>query len=281
MHDHKKPLFPFFKFLALAIVLGMASSVQGAGNAKDDTVLNPWAFNLTLYMWFPGVNGNFSAGPLNQSVDASFIDIADKLRSFPVAFNGHLEAHYERLGFYLDGNYMGLDFEPKFDHGISKGLSTELGIMDYGVSYRLFGSTASESVAHWAEKSRSNILDIYAGGRTIWLGNQLEFSGIGNFPGRSFSGSKSFTAPVIGGRIVAEFLPKWFLLLDSNVGGFGADNVSLTWAALGAVGYRTTLFGVPSTVEAGYKALNVDVDKRIVAADVTLNGPFIGLTGYW
>jgi hypothetical protein len=143
------------------------------------------------------------------------------------------------------------------------------------VSYRLFGSAASERVAHWEEKSPSNTLDIYAGGRTIWLGNQLEFSGIA-----SFSGSSSFTAPVIGGRIIAEFLPKWFLLLDGNAGGFGTDNVSFTGSALGGVGYRTTLFGVPSSVQAGYKALTVNVDKR-VAADVTLHGPFIGLTGYW
>jgi len=64
-------------------------------------------------------------------------------------------------------------------------------------------------------------------------------------------------------------------------GGFGVDNVSFTGSALGAVGYRTTLFGVPSTVQAGYKALTVNVDKPIVAADVTLHGPFIGLTGYW
>jgi len=148
--------------------------------------------------------------------------------------------------------------------------------MDYGVSYRLFGSQASEYVTQWEEKSRSNILDIYAGGRTIWLGTQVDIKN-----GDSASANTSSTAPVIGGRIVAEFLPKWFLLLDGNVGGFGADNVNLTWAALGAVGYRTSLFGVPSSVEAGYKALNVDVDKGRVTADVTMNGPFIGLTGYW
>ncbi|MFA5919931.1 MAG: hypothetical protein WC856_01410 [Methylococcaceae bacterium] len=271
----KNRFSPFFKFLALAIALGTATTVQGAGTGKDDTVLNPWAFNLTLYMWFPGVNGDFSAGPLNRSVDLSFIDIADKMSSFPMAFNGHFEAHYERLGFYLDGNYMGMDFEPRFDR-VSEGSSMELGIMDYGVSYRLFGSTASESVSHWEEKARSNILDIYAGGRTIWLGTQVDFKNNG-----SASADTSSTAPVIGGRIVAEFLPKWFLLLDGNVGGFGADNVSFTGAALGAVGYRTTLFGVPSTVEAGYKALNVDVDKGRAAADVTMHGPFIGLTGYW
>ncbi|MDD1643875.1 MAG: hypothetical protein LUQ29_11505 [Methylococcaceae bacterium] len=271
----KNRFSPFFKPLALAVVLAMAPGAHGAGTAEGDAVLDPWAFNLTLYMWFPGVNGDFSAGPLNRSVDLSFIDIADKMSSFPMAFNGHFEAHYERLGFYLDGNYMGMDFEPRFDR-VSEGSSMELGIMDYGVSYRLFGSTASESVSHWEEKARSNILDIYAGGRTIWLGTQVDSKNNG-----SASADTSSTAPVIGGRIVAEFLPKWFLLLDGNAGGFGADNVSFTGAALGAVGYRATLFGVPSTVEAGYKALNVDVDKGRAAADVTMHGPFIGLTGYW
>jgi len=267
--------FPYLKPLAVAAALAMAPNVHGSGTAESSAVHDPWAFNLTMYMWFPGVDGNFSAGPLGDSLSLSFIDIADKMSSFPMAFNGHFEAHYERLGFYLDGNYMGMDFEPHFDR-VSKGSSMELGVMDYGVSYRLFGSQASEYVTQWEEKSRSNILDIYAGGRTIWLGTQVDIKN-----GDSASANTSSTAPVIGGRIVAEFLPKWFLLLDGNVGGFGADNVNLTWAALGAVGYRTSLFGVPSSVEAGYKALNVDVDKGRVTADVTMNGPFIGLTGYW
>lgn len=266
---------PYFKSLSVAAALAMAPNVHGAGTAESSAVHDPWAFNLTMYMWFPGVDGNFSAGPLGDSLSLSFIDIADKMSSFPMAFNGHFEAHYERLGFYLDGNYMGMDFEPHFDR-VSKGSSMELGIMDYGVSYRLFGSQASEYVTQWEERSRSNILDIYAGGRTIWLGTQVDIKN-----GDSASANTSSTAPVIGGRIAAEFLPKWFLLLDGNVGGFGADNVNLTWAALGAVGYRTSLFGVPSSVEAGYKALNVDVDKGRVTADVTMNGPFIGLTGYW
>ena len=266
---------PFFNPLALAAALVTASNVYAAETADAGAIHNPWAFNLTLYMWFPGVNGDFSAGSRSDSISLSFIDIADKLSSFPMAFNGHFEAHYERLGFYLDGNYMGLNFEPHFDR-ISKGSSLDLGVMDYGVSYRLFGSPASEGISHWDEKSRSNILDIYAGGRSIWLGTEVDFKGIG-----SSSGSASFTAPVIGGRIVAEFLPKWFILLDGTVGGFGVDNVNFTGSVLGAVGYRTSLFGVPSSVEAGYKALNVDVDSGAVAADVTMNGPFVGLTGFW
>ena len=266
----------FFKPLTFAVTLAISASAQGVETAKDIVIHDPWAFNLTLYTWLPGLDGNVSAGPLSESINLSFIDIVGKLRSFPMAFNGHLEAHYDRFGFFLDGNYLGLDFKPRFDR-VSEGLSTELGIMDYGASYRLFGSPASETVAHWNEKSRSNMLDIYAGGRTIWLGNELESSRRG-----SFSGSKSFTAPIIGGRIIAEFLPKWFLMLDGNVGGFGVDNVNFTGSVLGSVGYRTRLFGVPSSVEAGYKALKVDVGSGgAVAADVTLNGPFVGLTGYW
>jgi len=33
-------------------------------------------------MWFPGLNGDFSAGPLSQSVDLSFIDIAGSCAVF-------------------------------------------------------------------------------------------------------------------------------------------------------------------------------------------------------
>jgi hypothetical protein len=181
----------FFKFLALASVFAAASNVNAAKSEEGDAIQDPWAFNLSLYMWFQGVDGDFSARSRSDSISLSFIDIAGKMSSFPMAFNGHFEAHYERLGFYLDGNYLGLDFHPHFDR-ISKGSSLELGVMDYGVSYRLFGSPASEGIAHWDEKSRTNILDIYAGGRTLWLGTEVDFKGIG-----SSSGSASFSAPLI------------------------------------------------------------------------------------
>ena len=102
----------FIRPLALAVALATAPGVYGAGTAEADAAQTPWAFNLSTYLWLPSVDGNFSAGPFNKSSDISFIDIAGKLRSFPAAFHGHLEAHYERLGFYLDGDYLGLDFNP-------------------------------------------------------------------------------------------------------------------------------------------------------------------------
>ena len=261
--------------LAIAVTWMIVFSAQGAEIPKDEKTHNPWTFNLSLYTWLPGVSGDFSVGSYSKSVDASFIDIAGKLRNFPMAFNGHFEAHYEKLGFYLDGNYMQMDFKPRFDR-ISSGVSSEIGIMDYGVMYRVFGSSASERVGNWNKQTRSNLFDIYTAGRSIWLGNQIDVIRVG-----SVSGSKSFFAPVLGGRVLVEFTPSWFALVDGNAGGFGVDNVDFTGSVLGAIGYRTSLFGVPTSVEAGYKALRVKVVKDTLATDVTLNGPFIGLTGYW
>ena len=266
---------PYLKPLVLAVALVIGPGVQGAGTAEANAGQNPWAFNLGTYLWLPGVYGNFSAGPFNKSADPSIINILQNQRNFPMTFSGHFEAHYERLGFYLDGNYFGLDFRPARDEGYSKGLSTRLGIMEYGASYRLFGSSVSESIAHWDEKSRSNILDIYAGGRTIWLGNEAEFGGV------SASSNASVSVPLVGGRVIVDFSPKWYITLDGSVGGFGVDNVSFSGSALGSVGYRTTLFDVPASVEAGYKVLSVNVDKPHLSADIVMHGLFIGLTGYW
>jgi hypothetical protein len=271
----KPSCFPYFKHLIFATVLTTGSVVHGAETTKSGTVQNPWAFDLTAYLWLPSVDGDFSAGRFDKSSDISFIKIADHMRNFPMAFNGHFDAYYERLGFYLDGNYLGADFRPALEKGESKGLSLRMGVMDYGASYRLFGSSASERVHNWNDKSHSSSFDIYAGGRTIWLGLKAEFGGLGA------SSDKSVTAPVIGGRFNVDINPKWFVLVDGSVGGFGVDNVNFTSSVLGKIGYRTSLFGVPASVEAGYKALSVKVSKPVLTSDIMMHGPYIGLTGYW
>jgi hypothetical protein len=192
----------------------------------------------------------------------------EHLRNFPMSFSGHFETHYQQLGFRLDGNYMGMDF----DHDISKGLEVRLGIMEYAASYRLIGSTASERVSRWDDKSTHTSFDIYAGGRTIWLGLDSD---------NTASNDKSITSPIIGGQIVVDISPHWYISADGSVGGFGVDKVSFTSTALGAIGYRTRLFGIPASVQAGYKALSVKVNKPVITSDIEIHGPYIGLTGYW
>jgi len=277
----KNGFVQYLKPLLFASLITITLSVHAAKGVEDGIITqNPWSFNITAYTWLPGVNGDFSAGSHKRSVDADFVEIAGKLKSFPLAFMGHFEAHYERLGFYMDGNYVGMDFKPKTIDGVSLSLSTELGIMDYGVSYRLYGPEASERIRLWDKKSKTNttMLDVYTGGRSIWLGNQITVGGLIN---AKVSSNQTFTAPVLGAKVVADITPNWFVLMDGNVGGFGVDYVSFTGSGLGAIGYRTKLLDLPTSIEAGYKVLNVNVNKNISSVDVTLNGPFVGLTSYW
>jgi len=57
---------------------------------------------------------------------------------------------------------------PKLEN-ISSGLDHELGLMDYGLMYRIFGPTADE-IPGWQGKKRPNRLDVYAGARTSgWI----------------------------------------------------------------------------------------------------------------
>lgn len=265
-------------FLLLTLLFGAQSQAEESSEGSN----SPWGFNLSLYTWMTGITGDFSVGPLSRSVDASFIDLAENSRRFPIGFMGRFEAHYERFGLYVDGNYMDLAIEPRFPT-LSNGLDSELGLMDYGLMYRLVGPTADEIPTLHGER-RPNRLDVYAGARTLWLDNSVYLSGPGGRFSRRFSASQSFTSPQIGGRFIVDITRDFFMMADGNVGGFGADGVSFTGGILGLVGYRLSAFDVPLAIQAGYKALRYEVeggDRVPVRARATLNGPFLGLTAYW
>lgn len=281
--QHSKACFyPFAVAVMAAALFSMPVKAEEAPTAASlgkSAATSPWGFNLSPYLWLPGISGDLSAQQQSSSVDASFIDIVDKSRRFPLGFMGHFEAHYERFGFFVDGIYMNIKLEPVLER-LSNGITSQLGIMDYGLTYRVFGATAAEMPSLQGKK-RPIGLDVYAGARTIWLDNSVELAApVGNAQ-HDFSSSKSFTSPIIGGRLIVDFTPHWFVMADGNFGGFGAQNVSFTGSILGALGYRTTFFDIPSSVEAGYKALFINVDNGTIKADTTLDGPFIGLTGYW
>jgi hypothetical protein len=269
----------------LAAAMFAATVVRSDETSQTPTSDKPagtshWGFNLTTYLWLPGIDGSFTAGQRTGSVDVNFIDIVGKSRRVPLGFMGRFEAHYDRFAFYLDGDYFNLRLNPAFGR-VSEGVSSELGLMDYGLMYRIFGVKASETSAYQGRK-RPNRLDVYVGARTLWLDNSVAFSGPGGLVQFSPSSSHSFTSPIVGGRIAFDLTPNWYVLADGNFGGFGVQSVDFTGGIMGEIGYRTTLFDIPISAEAGYKAVRYRVDRNgPTATNATLNGPFIGLTGNW
>jgi hypothetical protein len=272
--DRPGPAFALFAVLAGPPVLADQPAAPPAPIAPAEA--SSWAFNLELYMWLVGVDGKFSAGPLHQSVDKNFIDIVDASHSFPLGFMGRFEARYERFGAYLDGNWLQVDLKRKtgpLGHS-SVAVDSEMGILDYGVMYRLFGPP---DLANWQGSSgSSNRLDLYAGARTIWLDNTLSPQGL-----PKVSGSVTLTSPVVGARTYVDFGRDFFMKIDGNVGGFGADHVSFAGGILGSLGYRATLLDLPTAVEIGYKALKLDVSQKSVDTNALMNGPFMGVTTFW
>ena len=270
-------MFNLLRQLALLSIFAFGSCCQAEETPKSQD--SHWGFNLSLYTWLAGLTGDFSVGPLSKSVDSNFIDIVDKSRRFPMGFNGRIEANYDRFGVFLSGGYMGIRLSPAFSN-FSRGLDTDLGQMDYGVSYRILGPTAAEAPS-WKGKKQPGRLDVYVGARTLLLDNGIELrlpSGQVVTP----SSSHSFTSPIIGGRFTVDFTPEIFVMVDANGGGFNADNVSFTGGALGAAGYKLTAFDTPLSIQAGYKAIRYEVNAGpLMSAKATLHGPFVGLTAYW
>jgi hypothetical protein len=140
----------------------------------------------------------------------------------------------------------------------------QLGVGPY---YRVvdwtYGTTASG-------KPLRLIVEPEAGFRFTYLRAELDVRG-----GRTFDQSESWVEPLIGSRFGIDLSDHRNLTAEANVGGFGVGS-DLAWNVRAFVGYRTSLFGVPTTLAAGYRALHQDYDHNDFEWDVTMHGPVFG-----
>ena len=227
---------------------------------------SPWAFGFELYLWLPGVHSDLSSGTHDASINESIIDIFNDTKGIPLCISGRLESHWKRLGLYVDGTYIYLNFKDKEIKGVNTGLLTQLGLLEYSAMFRVIGVAAGD-LPEWAEKSGPPRVDLYAGGRSIWLKNVIDRDG-----SPKDSNESTLTSPLVGGRAVFDISPRFYFVLLSGAG-------------LATFGYRTTLFRVPIALSLGYRVLYLDVDTNkgdhTLKSETTLHGPVIGFTLCW
>lgn len=222
-------------------------------------VLNPfhqnkaqsqWKYDVGLYGWFSGVDGNIGVANQDQQFQA---EVSDLLKNLTFSAGGHFEARNPQLTLLLDIFYAGLSIDAP---PVTIGDST-------------FTPNGSVDIDEW-------ILEGTFGYRTI---EHLEVM----FALRYFileqsilqndntlaSGSASWPAFYLGLRYSGEFAEKWFGVIRGDA-GYGGDGFA--WFLNGSLGYR---FSKLFSLALAYRMLNMDY-----AEGVGIDYKSIELTSY-
>ena len=217
-----------------------------------------WQFGLApLYIWFAGIEGDSSIGPVTAPLDVSFDDVLDNLDT---VFTFHLEARKQNWNLFAD--YMLLDISPQMSTpvGIPINANVHNNIVEFGGGYMVRDAYPS--------------VELLAGVRYT----NLEISAS---PVPPIDVDESWWDGFGGLRLIQELGDNsgWSLVGKADVGGGGSD---LTWSALAAVDWQYKKWG---SVRAGYKWLGYDYEtgtgSNRFAYDVVYQGPIVGMLFYW
>ncbi|MGH6897130.1 MAG: hypothetical protein ACREJ5_11380 [Geminicoccaceae bacterium] len=250
--------------LTLTALLVLVGATPAAAQSTDPADTGDrWLIRIAPYLWATSLDGNATVKGIKSDVDVSFSDI---LKDLSLAGMLLVDAQKGPFGVAVNGVFARVTPDNKVGGVKIKTTSdtVQLGVAPY---YRvvdwIYGTTASG-------KPLRLIVEPEAGFRFTYLRAELEIR-----RGPSVDQSESWVEPLIGSRFGLDLSDHWNLSAEANVGGFGAGS-DLAWNAQAFLGYRTNLFGVPTTLAAGYRALHQNYDHDDFKWDVTMYGPAIG-----
>ena len=243
----------------LAVVAPAAAQSTDAAGTGDH-----WLIRIAPYLWATSLDGNATVAGIKSDVDVPFSDI---LKDLSLAGMLLVDVQKDRFGVAVNGVFARVS--PDNEVGGVKIKTTsdtvQLGVAPY---YR---------VVDWAYRTSPSgkplrlTVEPEAGFRFTYLRAELDV----RHGGPSVDESESWVEPLIGSRFGIDLSDNWNLTAEGNVGGFGVGS-DLAWNVQGFVGYKTSLFGVPTTLAAGYRALHQDYDHNNFKWDVTMHGPALG-----
>lgn len=242
-----------------------------------------WTFQVVPYVWLPAVTGSATVNGRTVDLDTSISDIfteSDFVFGALVQMEGW---HKRRFGFAVNGmwsvikkddNLLGPEDGPPFGPGVfpirfdlkaNAGLFEVLGLYDPG----------SWSPGSDASGPRFFVQPLVGVRVTV---ARVEFDASGG----DLSTTEAWADPILGARLGVRFGPehRWSARFRGDFGGFGAGS-DFTWNLAGFLGYDFRLFGTPSTVFVGARALYQDYTtgsgtKRFTW-DATGYGPIVGM----
>jgi hypothetical protein len=256
---------PACRGLALATLALLAHAVPAAAQSTEaaDTG-DRWVIRMAPYVWATALDGNATIKGIKSDVDVSFGDILEDL-----SLAGMLLADIQKGRFGVAVNTVYARLTPENNVGPFE-IKTTSDMLQLGVApyYRVLDWTYRTSSSG---KPMRLIVEPEAGFRFTYLRAELDV----RHGGPTVDESESWVDPLVGSRFGIDLADNWNLTAEGNVGGFGVGS-DLAWNVQGFVGYKTSLFGVPTTLAAGYRALHQDYDHNNFKWDVTMYGPVLG-----
>lgn len=238
------------KLPADAAVAPEAKSAQSTSDRK-------WQFAFAPYLYLTALSGTVGANGRTAEIDQS---IGDVLSHFKAGFMGAFEARRGRFILFNDLIWTKLTEEsdtPGALYNTGK-VSVNMTVINPDAGVRVVDK-------------KGGSFDVFGGVRITSVKNILSFTS-GILPGFSTEARKTWAAPVVGGRGVANLSEKVFLSTIFDVGG-GFDT-HVTGQFYGGMGYKikpkiAMLFG--------YRYLKNDYnDDHGYIFDTNMNGIMLG-----
>jgi hypothetical protein len=247
-------------FMKKPLLVALLLSFLCVGTARADD----WDFVVAPYGVLPSISGNASLGRIDdQDVD---VDAGDILKSLDMGAMLQVEARHTKSNVGVMLNYAFMD--------LSKGVTGPLGFTD--VDADIFQGTL-EGFYTYRSYFEHSTLDTYAGAR--WWDINLDVNATTPRGSRSYSRDVDWVDPVIGLRWATKIADSWRLLLQGDIGGFGAAS-DFSWnTQVGVLWDASESFSLALL----YKAISVDYQtgvrgtKDFFEYDTITQGPLIGL----
>lgn len=259
--------------LVVAFALSQTALSAPLSNA-DDGISDEWEFIAAPYILFANLSGDVAIGQVGVPIEMGFGDIVNNL---DFAFAANLEMRKGRWAFVVDGQYMKLSALAEIE---TPGPILQP-ILDAGMKMFLM-----ESFVAWRTPIQNGWLDLFGGIRYTDFNMNMTFDpGLPLNPGLMpmTSISPSWVSPIIGARAGVDLTENLYLLVRTDVGGFGAGS-SFTWSFNGGFGYKVSrIFDLSLTfryIDDDYKE-GTEGTPDYFKWDMTTYGAMLGFVFNW
>lgn len=227
---------------------------------KDDS---QWRVMISPYIWGESLKGNVGVDNHDAQVKMPFHRV---VRDLNFGWMGNIELDKGQYGAYLDNQYSHIRQNGEIEN-IGVGTSGTITQIRVGGFYRAYqADLAGKTVFQQPQR-----LTIEPTAGLLWSKLTAKINALS----QSLSDNQNWFDPFIGSRFSYDLSPRWNLSAEGDVGGFGlGSRIMLDGQAY--LGYRISLFGQPTMLRAGYRALHQNFAKTNFHWDVTQYGPVLG-----